>query len=680
MFSLSTPIEQIGYLAGKLREPFERIHIKTVKDILFYFPFRYQDLSQMMPIVFLHEGESFCVRAKIEDMRVRRIPRRRLLLIEATVCDDTGSLEIIWFNQTLIPKMLHVGDDVIFAGKVEKKGRKLQMSSPTYEKMSVKRTLSGPLHTARIVPEYPLTEGLSQKQLRVILKFVFDKLPKLKENFPNALIEKEQFVSLDAAIREIHFPRNSDTLEMARRRLAFGELFSLHLRIQNLKREIQKSISPRIDFFENETRAFVQSLPFELTSDQKKSAWVILQNMQQPHPMHRLLNGDVGSGKTVVAALAIFNTWKNGFQSAILCPTEVLTRQHFATFSQLFRDHTIRIGLFTRSNHLFYDGTDPQELTKDDFRKRVKNGRIDLVIGTHAILREEFSFSRLALAVVDEQHRFGISQRAWLRTQSGMGKLVPHFLSVSATPIPRTLFLSFFGDLDISTIQTIPQNRKKTETKLFLQTEREKMYDFILKEIKENGSQVFVVCPLISESDILGVKSVEQEYQRLTSAGVAYMRPLQNLRFAMLHGKMKSAEKEKILFDFRERKYDVLVTTSVIEVGIDIPNATIMLIEDPQRFGLAQLHQFRGRIGRGEKQGYCFLISDHEDITKNLRIQTFEKISDGFALAEKDLEFRGGGDVQGVRQSGMPHFKIARLSDYSLSSRAQKWAKRLSQK
>lgn len=668
-------------MAPKILPQLEKLGILTVQDLLYHFPFRYEDWSKITPIGEIDDDGEFCVRARVTKIDARKVWKRNLMIIEAALEDDTGKCKATWFNQALIARVLAAGDEAVFCGKFAKKGRTLAVATPVYEKLTSKRSMDNLIHTARLVPQYHLTAGVTQKQLRALVWHVLENLEGVQETYPEGLLEEEKLLGLDLAIRKVHFPKSHAQLAKARERLAFDELYALHRRVITLKEDMRKSAAISVPFRKKETQDFVASLPFELTADQKKAAWAMLGDMEGAGVMSRLLNGDVGSGKTVVFSIGILNVALGGLQSALLVPTQVLAGQHFETLLGLFRGLDIGIALYTRTSQLWRAPGEEgaREATREEIRERIAKGEAHVIVGTHALLAQDIDFRGLALAVVDEQHRFGVKQRAWLRQHAGLPGITPHFLSLSATPIPRTLFLTFFADLDVSVIRTIPKNRKQVRTRIFAKKEREAAYALVQSEI-DKGRQAFIVCPLVSESDVLGVKSVEKEYKRLQEEWPAFAkasagRPTKEVVFRKLHGKLKPESKERVMREFRDGKFDILVSTSVVEVGIDVPNATAMLIEDPQRFGLAQLHQFRGRVGRGQDQAHCLLISDTEDLGKNERMRIFESTSDGFELSQKDLEMRGGGDVDGIRQSGLPQFKIARLGDFVLSSRAQKWAR-----
>jgi len=641
------------YRVGKTNsKQLYKLGLKTLEDLLFYFPFRYDDFTQVRTIADLTPNQVATIKVKIDLIANRRSPRQRKMITEAVVSDDSGQLNVVWFNQPFLTKTLSVGNEVYLAGKISD-DYNLQMISPFYEKVSPYSTL-----TSRLQPVYPLTGSLTQKQMRYWIKQALPLIKEIKEFLPKDLLKKNNFINISPALENIHFPKSKQLLAKAQDRLKFDELFLIQLKIQKYKKQLAKAKSPKVKFLEKATKDFVAKLPFKLTDDQKKSAWEILLDLEKEKPMNRLLEGDVGSGKTIVVGLAILNAALNGFQSALMAPTEILAQQHFESLAEVLSPK-VKVALLTRTDKRIF-GKD--KITKKKILEKLLSGEIDLVIGTHALITEEVKIKDLALVVVDEQHRFGVDQRKKL-VERGVN-LVPHFLSLTATPIPRSLVLTLYGDLDLSIIKEKPKGRKPIITRLVTENNRPQAYKFIKEKVKE-GQQVFVICPLIEESDKLGVKSVTEEYEKLTK----HIFP--DLKIAMLHGKLKPKEKEQVMSDFKAKKLDILISTSVVEVGVDVPNATMMVIEGANRFGLAQLHQFRGRVGRGKEQSYCLLFGqDLTDIAFK-RLKALEKYNDGFKLAELDLELRGPGEVYGTRQSGLPDLKIATLTDLELIKKAQ---------
>lgn len=658
MLTLQTPIEQLARVGQVTAKRLQKLGLETVKDLLFYFPFRHEDWRHIVSISELTYGSVATCRGRIELIKNTRSFHRRKNVTEALISDASGSIKVVWFNQPYLTKVLKIGDEVFLSGKVDFDHCGLHLTSPIYEKVP---KCGQTTHTARIVPIYPSTENLTQKQIRFLVKLIIPLAKQVKEWLPEEVKKEFKLVDLDIALTQIHFPDDNIKLEQAKKRLKFDELFLVQLQNLLLKIDLQKSQAPKIKFKENETKKFVSSLPFKLTTAQKKAAWEILQDMEKSQPMNRLLEGDVGSGKTIVAAIAILNVILNGYQAVLMAPTEILAHQHYTTFCKLFNIFDVKIGLLTSSERIVNQSSIIKNLEISENKKNINSKFLifnsDLVIGTHTLIQENVRFNNLGLAIVDEQHRFGVEQRKKLRGSEE--NMSPHFLSMTATPIPRTMSLIFYGDLDLSVIDEMPVGRKKIITKIVAPEKRKAAYDFIRKEIK-SGRQAFVICPLIDPSDKLGVRSAKDEYKKLSQE------IFPDIKVGLLHGKMKAKAKEKIMRDFLENKINILVSTSVVEIGIDVPNATIMMIEGAERFGLAQLHQFRGRVGRSNFQSYCLLFSESENLETIQRLNTVVMSENGFVLAEKDLALRGPGEIFGTRQHGLPNFKVATLTDYDV--------------
>ncbi len=670
MIALNTPISKIYGVGEKIAAKLNKLKIETVEDLIFYFPLRYDDFSKVMPISRLKPNEIVTVKGKIELINNRRSPVKRKILTEALVSDETESLKVIWFNQPFLTKVLKPGDKIYLSGKVDFDHFGIQFVNPSYEKVTKHKDSSDTIHTARIIPVYSTTGGLTQKQVRFLIKSVLPAAENVKDWLPSEIIKEFKFFDLVTTLGQIHFPDNPQKIDKTIARLKFEELFFIQLFIQRTKRELEKSRAVACKFYEKKTKKFVDSLPFKLTNDQKKSAWEILKDLQKVKPMNRLLEGDVGSGKTIVAALAMFNVALNQKQSVLMVPTEILAKQHFDTITKLLKNFNIKIGLLTRTDKKI---NSKSKISKKKLLEEIKNGDVKIIIGTHALIQESVEFKNLTLAIIDEQHRFGVEQRKILKEKSGDVLTTPHLFSMTATPIPRSLALILYGDLALSIIKELPKGRKKIITKVVEQDKRDKAYNFIKKEVK-NSRQVFVICPLIDESDKLGVKSVKAEYKKLSEE------IFPDLKIGLLHSKLKTQEKEKVMKEFSENKVNILVATSVVEVGVDVPNTTIMMIEGADRFGLAQLHQFRGRVGRSKFQSYCLLFTDSTNPKTLERMQALVNSQDGFDLAEKDLELRGPGEVYGTKQSGLPDLKIASLTDFSIIKQAQSWAVKILEK
>jgi len=665
---LNTKVEQLNKVGDVLKKRLHKLGVQTVFDLLHFFPFRYEDYSEIKHIADLQDGIQVSIQGKIELINSKRSPRKRTLLTEAIVRDESDQIRVIWFGQAYIAKVLHVGDEVCLSGQVKQDMFGLQMVSPEYEKIvSHKKNTT---HTGRIVAMYHLTAGITHKQMRFLMEQALRALDELVEWIPQDICHMADIVSYADAIRMIHVPDSFDDITIATKRLKFDELFVLQLRAEMIRRSMKQYKAIKLVFQQDKIQDFVSSLSFKLTVDQKKSAWQILQDIARDYPMNRLLEGDVGSGKTVVAGLSLYNTVLNNAQGIIMAPTEILAKQHIDSLISLFHGRGVCIGILTRSMCALYCDDTYEDISRAEMLKKIKQAEITLMVGTHALLSDEVVFKNLALVIVDEQHRFGVEQRKTIREKSGDAQTVPHFLSMTATPIPRSYALALYGDLDISMIKELPHGRKKIITRLVDSHNREKAYQFIHDQVKQ-GRQVFVICPLIDVSDIATArnvslsnnsekKSVMKEYETLKT------KIFPHLRIDFLHGKMKSKDKDKTMQAFVEGNIDILVATSVVEVGVNIPNASVMMIEGAERFGLAQLHQFRGRVGRSSYQSYCFLFSESESTIAQERLSLFEKTSDGFVLAEHDLKMRGPGEVYGTAQSGQMHLRMANLQDYDL--------------
>ena len=670
---LSAPIEKLKGVSYKITKPLKILGIHTVYDLLRHIPFRYDDFSKIVNIAELAPGETATIRAKIDKITNKRTWKKKIYITEAEVSDESGATKAVWFNQPFLIRNLKIGSLVNLAGKAVFGNDALYLQNPAYERIFESST-SEHTHTGGLVPIYRETAGITSRWIRFLVKNAIGQVARMEEILPQEIIKKHNLLPISSAILKIHFPENTDEVKEAKRRLAFEELLLIQLLILKARRKIKKSVAPPIAFDIEKTKKFVASLPFALTDSQRKAAWEILQDMSKNIPMNRLLEGDVGSGKTVVAAIAALNVASKGRQIAIMAPTEVLARQHFQTLSNMVAEFGFNVGLLTGNSAEIFDSEVKSEykLKKQEFLNQLASGKLLIAVGTHALISEKVSFSSLGLIALDEQHRFGVNQRAELlqryKTASG---LMPHLLSMTATPIPRTLTLTLYGDLDVSLLNEMPKNRKNIITKIITPSERMSAYDFVRKEIQK-GRQAFVICPRIDapedskiksekayQQELLKkeIKAVKEEYQKLSSE------IFPDLKIAMLHGKMKPQEKERIMKEFKANRFNILVSTSVIEVGIDVPNAVLMLIEGAEHFGLAQLHQFRGRVGRGEHQSYCLLFAENSVLTNSRRLKALINCQNGFELAEKDLEIRGPGDFLGTRQSGLPDLTMAALTD-----------------
>jgi len=692
--------------------------LKTVRDLLEYYPRTYGDESEMKTIQDIEIGPLNTLQGTVFNLRTERT-RYGKSLQKGLFTDQNGdSVEVIWFNQPHILRMLQEGSEVILSGKAKYDYGKITLQSPKFEYVKKEQ-----IHTGRLVPIYPQHEKITSNWLREKIYPLRHLAEEFEENLPKEILKKENLISKAEAVKEIHFPSSVEKLEKAQERLAFEELFGIQL--NTLKRKQKwaeenegkgKSFPMDLDF----VKSFLASLPFELTESQKISLYEILKDIEKPVPMLRLLEGDVGSGKTVVSLIPALQVVMHGAQALFMSPTEVLANQHYKTVKELVKSVKCKVEseenrhpersvaeskdlvlpLNDTNQSSFAEATVDkvdisQETNKETLRLKsetlnqrsvnvrlltgstktkekneilleMMNGEADIVIGTHALIQDNINFFNLGLAVIDEQHRFGVEQRNKIETYGH-----PHILNMTATPIPRTLAIVAYGDQDLSVIKALPHGRKPINTKVVITNEeRKEVYRFIEAEI-EKGRQIFVICPLVNDSDadmLQGVKSVTQEYE--------YLRKdiFPQLKIGLIHGKLKSNEKDKIMQQFKNNEFSILVATSVIEVGIDIPNATMILIEGAERFGLAQLHQFRGRVGRGEYQSHCFLLPSASNSSENERLKSLEKYNDGFSLAEIDLRLRGPGEVYGTKQSGIPDLKMATLTDAELLKKTREAA------
>ena len=618
----------------------EKLGITKLDDFLYHVPFRYDDYRLISKISQLQPGETVTIQGEV--LEIKNQYARRFTIQKAKVSDETGILDITWFNQPFIVKTISQGDKISLSGKVKKIIPRPQIDTPDFE------ILNGSLlHTARLVPIYPETRGVSSKWLRrQVYSILNDCKNDLKEFLPNDLIDKNGLLEFYDAIKKIHFPDNLEEAQKAKERLSFDEFFLLQLSSLYRKKEWEEEVSQKslsIKAFRTKIDEFIAKLPFELTGAQRRSLSEIFDDLEKTTPMNRLLQGEVGSGKTVVATIAMYVNFLNGNKSILMAPTEILANQHFNTIHRLLSPYGIKVGIATGSKN--------------------KTKEFDVLIGTHAILYKDFNLKDLGLVVVDEQQRFGVEQRSLIRKK---GKS-PNFLTMTATPIPRTVALILYGNLSLSFIDEMPKERKKVKTWLVPSEKRNAAYKWIEKQIEELGSQVFIICPFIEESESLtSVKAATKEFDRLKKE------IFPNLKLGLLHGKLKSKEKEEVLKKFKDKKIDVLIATPVVEVGIDFPNATIILIEASERFGLAQLHQLRGRVGRGEKQSYCLLFAEINNPKIYKRLKSLESLYNGAQLAQLDLELRGPGQIFGTMQHGVMRLKVASFSDFSLIERTKK--------
>jgi len=688
---LSDSVSELRGVGPRYLKYLNKLGIKTIKDLLWHFPFRYEDFSQIKKIKDLQPDEICSLVATITKVNLYRSYRKKMLIIQAKASDDTGTIDIIWFNQLYLIRTIPPGTTLSLSGKVKAKGKKLILSSPSYEIISRQKLednfFKDLKHTGRLVPIYPETEGLSSRAFRYFIKPLFDSSLNLSEYLPDFLLKKYQLLPLKTALNQIHFPVSLALAQKAKERFIFESLLFSQLYLLKIKRRMDLLAYPKIKLDIELLKSFVKSLPFSLTEAQRKSLWEITKNLNN-RLMNRLLEGEVGSGKTVIALAASLLALNSQYQVAFMAPTEILARQHFEKFKSFTKNYKVKIALLTSSEAKIYDQGLEGKISKRALNKIINSYLPIIVIGTHALIQKNIHFNKLGLVIVDEQHRFGVEQRKKLLSPNAITKEVPHLLSLTATPIPRTLALVFYGDMDLSILDELPQERKKVITKVVPPKDKEKVYQFIREEVKK-GRQVFVICPRIEENETsplafsaknlislaekvnYEVKAVKKEYKKLSED------TFPDLRVNMLHGKMKSQEKEKVMKQFQENKINILVSTSVVEVGIDIPNATVMVIEGAEHFGLAQLHQFRGRVGRFKYQSYCFLFTESSSKIIYSRLESLVKYNDGFKLAEIDLSLRGPGEFLGTKQSGIPDLLMSSLLDKEIIEEVHQVAQNL---
>ena len=623
---LNAPVTVMTGISTAYAEKFGKLGVKTIRDLLFLLPRRYDDYRNLKPINRLEYGEEVTIIASVWDAGTRR-SRGGVPIFTATLSDGSGLVQCTWFNQPYLADKIRPKTQIVVSGKVDEYLGHLTFQSPEWEPLEREQ-----LHTARLVPIYPLTEGLAGKWLRRLMKRTVDYwAPRAlsEEYLPESIRQSAGLMDISSALSHIHFPDDWSDLERARQRLAFDELFIVQIGVLRQRQEWRSQPGRALDFDPAAVGGLIHSLPYPLTAAQQRALDQIIADLKSGVPMNRLLQGDVGSGKTVVAAAAMMAVVASGAQAALMAPTEILAEQHFKTLTRLFA--ALRVPR-PPSVELLTGSTSDKEAVYG----RLASGEVNMVVGTHALIQPNVTFRDLALLVIDEQHRFGVEQRAALR-QKGQSGTNPHVLVMTATPIPRTLALTLYGDLDLSVIDEMPPGRQKIETRWLFPTERERAYAFIRAQV-EKGHQAFIICPLVEESDKVEAKAAVEEYERLQK----HVFPTYKL--GLLHGRMKSDEKDAVMAAFARGELHVLVSTSVVEVGIDVPNATVMLVEGANRFGLAQLHQFRGRVGRGEHASYCLLLADSTNAESDERLKAIESTHDGFALAEKDLELRGPGE------------------------------------
>jgi len=676
---LEDPLTALRGVSRAYAQKLERLGLRTVGDLLFHFPHRYNDYAAIRPISELAVGEEQTVIATVWTASQTTLGGRKAT--EAVVADSTGTLRLVWWGQTHVARQLRPRMQAAFSGRVTVFRGQRQMENPEWEPVD-----QDSINTRRLVPVYPSTEGLSQRFLRRLVREALDAcVGQVAEALPEALRQRLGLLPIADALRQMHFPDSRELAEEARRRLAFEEMLTVQLAVVRRRLDWQRGgEAPVLSLPEEVLQGFVSSLPFALTGAQRRAIADVLRDLARPVPMSRLLEGDVGSGKTVVAAAALLAAAWSGWQGAIMAPTEILAEQHFRTLCRLlgardegrddgpwftlagpgyavacppYLERPLRIGLLLGAMR-------PGE--KAQVQAAIARGEVEVVVGTHALIQEHVRFARLGLAVIDEQHRFGVVQRAALREKGRS----PHVLVMTATPIPRTLALTLYGDLDVTVLDEMPPGRPPVKTYRLRPHQRAQAYEFIRRLVRQ-GRQAYIVCPLIEESEAVAARAAEAEYERLSRE------VFPDLRLGLMHGRMSPRERDETMRRFRDGELDVLVTTTVVEVGVDVPNATVILIEGADRFGLAQLHQLRGRVRRSQHQSFCLLLSENRSEEAQERLRIVETVHDGFRLAEEDLRLRGPGEYFGVRQSGLPDLKVASITDVALIELARQEATRI---
>jgi len=647
---LDLPLHRIVGIGPRQAQRLDRLGLITVRDLLFHLPRRYEDTRETVPLRSLQPGGVQTARVRIRNVSARRSPYKKMVLVEATLEDDGAVASAVWFNQPFLTRQLQPGMELMVSGKVEQSRTGLTFRNPSFER-------AGPdqHHVGTIAPVYPETQGITSRFLRSRIEPLLGLVTQVPDRLPPSVREAEDLMPIAEALYQVHVPDSLEAASRARERIAFEELFLLQLAAERARRRRLSGAGVVIPYDVEVARRFVATLPFKLTDGQRVAAHEILTDLAAVGPMNRLLQGDVGSGKTVVAALAALMAHNAGMQTAVMAPTEILARQHHATLDQLLTPHGLPPRLLVGST---------SAAARREILAGLAAGHDSLIVGTHALIEDDVVVVNLGLAIVDEQHRFGVAQRQRLRQTSGA---MPNYLALTATPIPRSLSNTLYGDVDLSELREMPPGRHPVETRVVPPHERNSAYEFVRVEVHK-GRQAFVICPLIEESDKLGARSATAEYERLSTT------VFPDLRVELLHGRMPAREKAERMERFVRGEADVLVATSVVEVGVDVPNATIMLIEGAERFGLAQLHQFRGRVGRDQYQSYCLLFEGGIDDEGSQRLAAVASTDSGFELAERDLQLRGPGQLVGLRQHGLPEMLAADLLDVALGRRSKQAA------
>ncbi|MCI9975038.1 ATP-dependent DNA helicase RecG [Clostridioides difficile] len=629
-------VQYVKGIGPKKADKLNKLGIFTLKDLLYYFPRQFEDRNNLKKIAQLEDDEKVTIKAVISSINTFS-PKEGMTLTKIDVKDETGSAKLVFFNKSYIKNTFRPGDSILVFGKVKKKFNNLELTSCELEYLT-----NSPKNTCRFMPVYQLTYGVTNKEIMSIIRTVLeDKELIIQEYMPKRIIEKYRLCNIDFAVRNIHSPSNKESLKIALYRIVFEELLILQLGLFVFKSGRNKEDGIKFEI-SKDLKNIISSLPFKLTKAQNRALDEIIQDMDSDKIMNRLVQGDVGSGKTVIALLALANCVLNGYQGALMAPTEILAGQHYISLTESLKDFGINVGLLIGSL---------TKKQKDTVLEQIKNNEIDILIGTHALIEDKVEFNNIGLVITDEQHRFGVMQRSKLSMKGAN----PDILVMTATPIPRTLALILYGDLDISIIDELPPGRQPIETLAIENNKRDRAYNNLVRREVEAGRQVYIVCPLVEESEAIEAKSAVELVEELRAEY------FQDLRLGLLHGKMKSSEKDEVMGRFKNKEIDILVSTTVIEVGVNVPNATLMIIENAERFGLAQLHQLRGRVGRGSHKSYCVLIYDSKTEVCRQRMAIMEETNDGFKISEKDLEIRGPGEFFGTRQHGLPELKVANL-------------------
>ncbi len=636
MLDLYKDVQYVKGIGPKKADKLNKLGIFTLKDLLYYFPRQFEDRNNLKKIAQLEDGEKVTIKAVISSINTFS-PKEGMTLTKIDVKDETGSAKLVFFNKSYIKNTFRSGDSILVFGKVKKKFNNLELTSCELEYLT-----NSPKNTCRFMPVYQLTYGVTNKEIMSIIRTVLeDKELIIQEYMPQRIIEKYRLCSIDFAVRNIHSPSSKESLKIALYRIVFEELLILQLGLFVFKSGRNKEDGIKFET-SKDLKKIISALPFKLTKAQNRALDEIIQDMNLEKIMNRLVQGDVGSGKTVVALLALANCVLNGYQGALMAPTEILAGQHYISLTESLKDFGINVGLLIGSL---------TKKQKDTVLEQIKNNEIDILIGTHALIEDKVEFNNIGLVITDEQHRFGVMQRSKLSLKGAN----PDILVMTATPIPRTLALILYGDLDISIIDELPPGRQPIETIAIEKSKRDRAYNNLVRREVESGRQVYIVCPLVEESEAIEAKSAVELVEELRAEY------FHDLRLGLLHGKMKSSEKDEVMRLFKNKEIDILVSTTVIEVGVNVPNATLMIIENAERFGLAQLHQLRGRVGRGSHKSYCVLIYDSKTDVCRQRMAIMEETNDGFKISEKDLEIRGPGEFFGTRQHGLPELKVANL-------------------